>query len=282
MENYSPLRYPGGKGRVADFFKRIFRANDLCDGVYIEPYAGGASVGLSLLMNEYASTIVINDIDPAIYAFWHAVLKKTDQLCDLILSTPVSVGTWDQQKRIQIAGDASNLLRLGFSTFFLNRTNRSGILSGGIIGGRSQDGEWKIDARYNKETLVGRIRRIAEYKDRIDLHNSDAVRLLRRLRKKLPSNSLFYFDPPYYVQGKNLYLNYYSKSDHSTIAQEISCIASQKWVVTYDDVDPIRALYTSYRSEKFSLGYSAGSDRRSGQEIMVFSNQLSVPTGAIT
>lgn len=69
MDYCSPLRYPGGKGKVADYFKQIFRDNSLYDGVYVEPYAGGASVALSLLFNEYVSKIIINDIDRSIFAF---------------------------------------------------------------------------------------------------------------------------------------------------------------------------------------------------------------------
>ena len=200
MDYYSPLRYPGGKGKVADYFKQIFKENLLYDGVYVEPYAGGASVGLSLLFNEYASRIVINDIDKSIYGFWYSVLNRTDELCKMIRDTPVNMKTWDEQKRIQKEKHRYGVLKVGFSTFFLNRTNRSGIINAGVIGGRKQDGQWKIDARYNRTDLIRRIERIALYKEKIDLRNSDAVDLVKSLRPKLPSKTLFYFDPPYYVK----------------------------------------------------------------------------------
>lgn len=273
MDYYSPLRYPGGKGKVADYFKQIFKDNLLYDGIYVEPYAGGASVGLSLLFNEYASKIIINDIDRSIFAFWDSVLNRTDELCKLVYDTPVNIRNWDEQKRIQKEKSRYGLLKVGFSTFYLNRTNRSGILNAGIIGGRQQNGEWKIDARYNKTDLINRIEKIALYKDKISLFNSDAVELVKSLKKKLPQKTLFYFDPPYYVKGKDLYLNYYNGNDHQEIATQIGGLTKQKWIVTYDNVQPIKKLYNNFRQVKYSLNYSA-SQATKGKEIMIFSDNL--------
>jgi len=280
MDYYSPLRYPGGKGKVADYFKLIFKENLLYDGVYVEPYAGGASVALSLLFNEYASKIIINDIDRSIFAFWHAVLNKTDKLCNLIKDTPITVTTWDEQKKVQKEKSKHGLLKVGFSTFFLNRTNRSGILNAGIIGGRQQAGEWKIDARFNKADLINRIERIASYKDRIELHNSDAVELVKSLSNILPQKTLFYFDPPYYVKGKDLYLNYYEDSDHKEIADEVNKLRKHRWIVTYDNVQPIRQLYNNFRQEKYSLNYSAATASK-GEEVMIFSDNIYIAEHSI-
>lgn len=270
---YSPLRYPGGKGRVADYFKKVIRENHLMDGVYVEPYAGGASVALSLLMNEYVSKVVINDVDRSVYAFWHSVLNKTSAFCELVRKTKVSVPVWRKQREIQRNASKHGLLELGFSTFFLNRTNRSGILNGGVIGGLDQTGEWKIDARYNKAALIARIERIGEFRKRIQLHNSDAVDLVRELLPHLPKKTLFYFDPPYFVKGKDLYHNHYEPMDHSQVATTISRIREQFWVVTYDNVNPIRRLYKPFRKKLFSLNYSAAKASK-GEEVMIFSDNL--------
>lgn len=277
MDFYSPLRYPGGKGKVADYFKQIFKDNSLYDGIYIEPFAGGASVALSLLFNEYASKIIINDKDHSIYAFWHSVLNETDELCRLINDTNISVETWDVQKSIQKGLNQHTITEVGFSTFFLNRTNRSGIIKAGIIGGRNQDGAWKIDARFNKKDLIKRIERIAQYRNRIDLYNNDALDLVGKLRDTLPAKSLFYFDPPYYVKGKDLYLNYFQYSDHKTIADEISKVNNQKWIVTYDFVTPICDLYKTFRQKKFNLNYSAAK-ASVGEEVMIFSDNITIAT----
>jgi len=274
MRYYSPLRYPGGKRKISGYFKDIFKKNALYDAVYVEPYAGGAAVGLSLLFDEYVSKIIINDVDKSIFAFWYSIINNTDKFCIMIKETPINIKEWKKQKEIQKKG-SSNLLRLGFSTFFLNRTNISGIINGGVIGGIEQKGKWKIDARFNKEDLIRRIKRIALYNDRIKVYNKDAKELVRILSTSLSSNVLFYLDPPYYVKGKDLYLNYYNHNDHKQICSQIKKIKSQKWVITYDNVKPIRDIYKKFRKRKFSINYSAGKTSN-GEEIMIFSDNINI------
>lgn len=277
MEFLSPLRYPGGKAKVADFVRCLIEKNALLDGTYVEPYVGGGSVALSLLFNEYVKDIYINDKDIAIYAFWHSVLHEPEALCKLIKDTPVTVETWFKLRDYQDKTDNVDLLHLGFSTFFLNRTNRSGILKAGVIGGYEQTGNYKINARFNKEDLIKRIERIADYSDRIHLTNEDAVTLVQRLKKELPYNTLFYLDPPYYIKGKGLYLNYYNDNDHQNIANSISDFREHKWIISYDNVDFIANLYSRFRQKTFELNYSASNSGK-GKEIMIFSDNLVIPS----
>ena len=271
----SPLRYPGGKLKVVGYIKRLFEVNDLMDGTYIEPYAGGASVALTLLFSEYASRIKINDIDRSIYAFWHSVLEETEGLCRLIQDTPVTMEQWERQREVQARKQEAELVELGFSTFFLNRANRSGILSGGVIGGKNQDGKWKIDARYNKADLIERIESVAEYKDRIELTSMDAVELIKRYKRAPKAKTFCYLDPPYYVKGRDLYLNYYTDDDHRAIAKAIKKYKGQ-WIISYDAVDFIKGLYQEYRQKEYQLSYSAGNPAK-GKEIMVYSEGLEIP-----
>ena len=274
----SPLRYPGGKLKVVDYIKRVFEANDLFDGVYIEPYAGGASVALSLLFSEYAHSIRINDIDLSIYAFWHSVIHDTDALCRMIAETPVNMDVWHRQRDIQKYKETVDLLTLGFSTFFLNRANRSGILSAGAIGGQHQTGRFPITARFNKKDLIGRIQNIAEYADRIVLTNLDAVELLGSL-SSITEKSLCYLDPPYYVKGRDLYLNYYEDKDHQQIADAVARYP-HKWIMSYDAVPFIKDLYRTYRQCEYHLSYSAGNPAK-GREVMIYSDELVVPDSSI-
>lgn len=271
----SPLRYPGGKLKVVDYIKKLFEVNDLMDGTYIEPYAGGASVALTLLFSEYASRIKINDIDRSIYAFWYSVLEETEGLCRMIQDTPVTMEQWERQREVQARKQEAELLELGFSTFFLNRANRSGILSGGVIGGKNQDGKWKIDARYNKADLIERIESVAEYKDRIELTSMDAVELIKRYKRAPKAKTFCYLDPPYYVKGRDLYLNYYTDDDHRAIAKAIKKYRGQ-WIISYDAVDFIKGLYQEYRQKEYQLSYSAGNPAK-GKEIMVYSEGLEIP-----
>ena len=273
MTFYSPLRYPGGKGKLANYFKLIFEKDSLNRGIYVEPYAGGASIALTLLIEGYAENIIINDIDRSIFAFWYSVLNYTNELCNLIKKTPVTIAEWHKQKTIQKNIFNVDILSLGFSTFFLNRTNRSGILNAGPIGGYDQSGKWKINARYNKKALIRRIKQIAKYKSKIELYNLDAIKLIKLLKNRLSNKTLFYLDPPYYKNGKKLYLNYYLGEDHKKILVEINTINKQKWIITYDDVEQIRKLYSNKKQINYNLTYSAGKSKK-GNELMIFSDNL--------
>lgn len=271
----SPLRYPGGKLKVVDYVKQLMEVNDLIGGTYIEPYAGGASVALSLLFDKYAGKIKINDRDRAIYAFWYSVLNETEELCRMINDVPVTMDIWQVQHELQKHKEEAGLLELGFSTFFLNRTNRSGILNGGVIGGKNQLGTWKIDARYNKKDLIERIEHVAGYADLIELTSMDAVALIKRYKRTPAVKTFCYLDPPYYVKGQDLYLNYYRDEDHQDIAKAIKKFKGQ-WIISYDAVDFISELYKDYRQKEYYLSYSAGNPAK-GKEIMVYSNGLLIP-----
>lgn len=273
---YSPLRYPGGKGKISTFFSEFFEANNLVGGTYVEPYVGGGSIALFLLMNDIVRRIVINDKDRSLFAFWHSVKKHPDELCKLIHDTPITMDVWYEQRNIQRSKDQVDLLTLGFSTFFLNRTNRSGIIKGGVIGGLNQTGNYLIDARYKKEHLISRINDIADYVDRIELYNLDAVELVDTLAGQLEENSLFYFDPPYYVKGQGLYMNYYNDCDHHNIYDTIVQMRRYKWIVTYDKVPFIYNLYSKFRMYEYSLNYSAATVGK-GEEYIVFSNNSIIP-----
>jgi DNA adenine methylase len=273
---YSPLRYPGGKGKIANFIKLVFEKNLLLDGCYVEPYAGGASVALSLLFGEYSSKIIINDFDRAIFAFWHSVLYETEKLCALIYDTKIDIITWREQKEIQKQKENVSLLELGFSTFFLNRTNRSGIIKAGVIGGNDQLGKYKIDARFNKIDLVNRIQRIAKYKDRILLFNLDAIELIKTITQSLPEKTLIYFDPPYYLKGKDLYVNHYKHEDHLLVSKMINGISKHKWIVSYDNAPEIKEMYKKHKNFEYALNYSAV-NATTGIEIMIYHKELFIP-----
>lgn len=275
---YSPLRYPGGKGKILSFMIDLIKLNKLENIEYIEPYAGGAAVALGLLLNNKVSQIHINDSDKAIYAFWDSVLNYTDEFIQKIEETPITVEEWRIQKSIYNNIEQYSVLDIGFSAFFLNRCNRSGVLKGGIIGGYEQNGKWKIDARFNKTELTARIKRIAEYKEKIHLYNKDTAELLENNKTKF-KNCILYLDPPYYEKGYQLYKNHYKPSDHekiSKLVKELNCY----WVVSYDNVDPIIALYDNIPKREFNISYSAGKNR-SGKEVMFFSSNLQIPNKKI-
>src|ERR1700674_1907547 len=273
MRDASPLRYPGGKWRLSELFERIIKTNNLRGSHYVEPYAGGASLALSLLISGQVSEIHLNDLDPAIYAFWHSVLNRNRDFIELLDSTPVTPDERSNQKAIYFKGTSASKFRLGFATFFLNRTNHSGILNGGMIGGKKQSGCWKIGARFNRVELLRRIERIGTLKNRIHLSCDDALAFLRK--NKFPRTSLKYLDPPYYCAGQRLYLNAYKPCDHAAVSDYVQGLRSH-WIVSYDDVSPIRRLYDHVRSRRIKLIHTARVAQM-GNEVLFFSAGLRIP-----
>lgn len=276
MKPTTPLRYPGGKGKLTPFIKMVFEENDLVGGHYVEPYAGGAGIAMNLLMLQYASCVHLNDVDPAVFAFWHSVLNFPDDLCKRIRDAKLNLKERLRQKAVQAEMEKHSLLDVGFSTFYLNRTNRSGILNGGVIGGNDQTGEWKIDARFNKTELCRRVESIAMYSSRIRLYNLDAADLIVGVLPALPRNTLVYLDPPYYENADRLYRNHYKHADHLTIAKLVIEKIEQPWVVSYDNVPEISKMYRGITAIKYGMAYSA-QEYYKGSEVMFFSQNLTVP-----
>lgn len=269
----SPLRYPGGKGKVANYIKLILLENDLVGCDYVEPYAGGASVALSLLFEEYADHIHINDLNRSVHAFWKIVLERPQDFCELISTVTVDTDEWHRQRAVQDEENPSDF-DLAFSTFFLNRTSRSGIIGGGIIGGLDQTGPWKIDARFNRDDMIRRVRKIARYRNRITVTGLDAAEYVADVLPQTDS-AFVYLDPPYYVKGEGLYQNFYRHADHEQIASLVAEL-QVPWIVSYDSTPAIGALYDAFPSIGYDLSYSA-QRRHKGSESMYFSPGLALP-----
>lgn len=277
MKFFSPLRYPGGKNKLAKFIALVCEKNNV-DGHYVEPYAGGASVALHLLFNNHVREITINDQDRSIYAFWYSILNHTEEFCNRIKQTDVTVKTWRKMRKVQNDKNNASLFELGFSTFFLNRTNRSGIIIAGMIGGVKQKGEYKINCRFNKEELIQRIENIRDHKNNIHLYNLDALELVRRIQQKSKSkNVIFYFDPPYYLKGPSLYMDHYTDKDHEVVADKIRKIKNARWIVSYDNTPEIKRMYKDCRKKEYSFFHIAHHVRE-GKEVLFFSDNLITPS----
>lgn len=279
MQHCTPLRYPGGKQRLAPFIRELLAQNQLLAGEYVEPYAGGAGVAMELLLHGDVEHVHLNDSSYPIFAFWNSVLTQSDELCQRVADAALNVDEWQRQREIVRHPAEHAELDVGFSAFYLNRTNRSGVLTGGVIGGLAQAGKWKINARFNKAELVRRIRAIAEHADAITLRNWDAERFILDYIPTLPDNTLVYCDPPYYVKSSRLYLNRYNRDDHTRIAQVIQNRLARKWVVSYDGADEILRLYGERTHFLYDLQYNANRVYK-GEEIFIFADDVIVPTAS--
>lgn len=277
----SPLRYPGGKARLAPFFARLLEEQPDPPSIYAEPFAGGAGAALQLLFEERVSRVMINDLNPGIAAFWRAVTEHSDEFAEIVEKMEVTLDTWSWARDTYASrGSALSDLDLGMATFFLNRCNRSGILHARPIGGMRQDGKWKIDARFNRTALAQRIRRIGDYRTRISVSELNAIDFIAKVDDLDPAEVLMYVDPPYLGQGDALYMNSLSLPDHEALAVSLNA-SRARWVLTYDADDRVTSsLYTGLRCLEFRIAHTAAR-QHVGVELAVFSRGLRVPSSEI-
>ena len=274
---YSPLRYPGGKGKLASFMEYMIDQLGHRGGTYIEPFAGGAGIAMELLLRNVVSRIVINDYDKAVWSFWKAILTETDRFVEEIRTVPLTVDEWQKQHEILVTQNDKYSFELGFAAFYLNRTNRSGIIKGGVIEGQEQAKDWKMDVRFKREELVTRIQRIAARKKDIKLYNKDVNSFIKNYVPLYEENALIYFDPPYFRKGQQLYMNFFNYKDHVRIEQEIREHVNCDWIITYDYEPQIEEIYHNYNLRLYDLNYSV-STKRKASELMIFKDGIFIPS----
>lgn len=277
MSRYrTPLRYPGGKQRLAPFIAELLEHNEAVGWNYVEPYAGGAGAAMELLLAEKVGHVFLNDSSRHLYAFWTSILQRPDEFCRRISRARLSVASWRSHREVVRHPDQHDLTDLGFSTFYLNRCNRSGVLTGGVIGGLAQRGRWTIDARFPRNELITRIEVIASRSKHITVSNLDAEQFMLERVNALAPETLVYCDPPYFQGAERLYLNAYQPADHVRLASSIQHKLKRPWLVSYDGHPSIIKLYRKRRKFSYTIQYSAIRSY-AGTEVFVFSDNLKIP-----
>jgi DNA adenine methylase len=276
MKTASPLRYPGGKSAMAGLLGEVRKLNGLGNRPIAEPFAGGAGASLTLLYLEETPEIHINDADSAIHAFWWTLANRPKPFLDLLARVPVTMDEWLRQRKTYRSKGRVSRLRRGFSAFFLNRCNRSGIITnGGPIGGVRQEGKWRLDARFNRAGLRRRCERVVEYRERIFVSDRDGMDFIRNFE---PGTTFFFIDPPYFGKGPTLYLNALDEQYHNALADQLRSMSDQSWVLTYDDCAAVRRLYGGWaRVRPFSLRY-AGTGGPNGAEVLITPKWMRLPS----
>jgi len=280
MKPASPLRYPGGKGGLSSFLVNLLELNGLTGCSYYEPYAGGAGAALNLLRLGAVGRVHINDADPRIYALWRSILDENDRFVEAILSVPLSIREWYSRQAICATADSRDLFELGFSAFYMNRCNRSGVLKGaGPIGGYAQKGVWRLDARFNREELASRVRKLGLERELITITGLDAIDFLKRClpRGRTRAKAFVYADPPYVMKGQKLYLNAYSPDDHAELSLYLAQQKQLPWLVSYDDAPLIRSLYEMHQIDVLPIRYSL-QHKRAAQELLIAPHRIYLPS----
>lgn len=273
----SPLRYPGGKQSLAPFVRFLIEENGMGGCTYAEPYAGGAGLALRLLMDGVVSRVLLNDKCPMVTSFWRSLFWQTDILLSMIDREPVTMDTWYRTREVTRQYSEFSQVEVAFSLFFQNRTNFSGVIDGGVIGGKKQQGKYKLDARYPKQRLLKLMERVAEMRNHVEICNMDAIAFMEERLLPLADTCLTYCDPPYYEKGQALYMNSYNPHDHAQVAAFLlTHMHEMRWMVSYDNAPQIIELYKTAPLYSFDLPYSARRVRK-GSELLSLCNSLTLP-----
>ena len=266
----SPFRYPGGKGFLTDLLRQKVMNLEGPKRAYAEPFCGGAGAAINLLLDRDVQQIHLNDLDPCVYSAWVALATDTDQFLERLRVIPVTVEEWQTQRQIATDHTSGYDFDAGFATFFLNRTSRAGIVKGsGPVGGYEQKGEWKIDARFYRDTMIRRIERIGELRDNIELTNQTAEDFLDDINRSGNAKNTFVFiDPPYFEIGSRLYLNGMGEDGHSKLAEKLRMGLASDWLMTYDDHPEIRRLYSNFDVTELEVLYSLQRQRRVNEVVI--------------
>lgn len=266
----SPFRYPGGKGFLTDLLRQKIHEMEGPKRGYAEPFCGGAGAAINLLLDGDVQQIFLNDLDPCVYSAWVAIVNETERFLEKLREVPVTVEEWKIQRKIATDHEAGYDFNVGFATYFLNRTSRAGIVVGsGPIGGYAQSGNWKIDARFYRETMIGRIERLGQFSDRIALTNEPAESFLNQIENSENAKNTFVFiDPPYFEIGSRLYLNGMGDDGHSSLAQKLLLGLKSRWLMTYDDHPEIRRLYKKFDVTELEVLYSLQRQRKVNEVVI--------------
>lgn len=271
----TPLRYPGGKGVLKYFLANSVLNNNLKGGVIVEPFCGGSGATIPLLKSGIIEELWMNDASPLISSFWESLFFNTNELVKLIKETPVCMKTWNACKEVVDSPYKHDTLKLGFSSFFLNRTNRSGLLMGGPIGGKNQSGPYLMQCRFNKEKLISRVLSVASLRDKVKIDNIDGVDFLKKTESMVDS-SLVFIDPPYVKQGYNIYRKYsFKKHDHVRLSEYIQR-SKWKWIITYDDHQLVKDLYSGDAVQSMRIDYFSKKEK-SNNEIIFAAQSCILP-----
>lgn len=279
MRHCSPLRYPGGKAILSQFLTDAIDLNDLRDCAYYEPYAGGAGAALTLLKGGVVSEVYLNDADIRIYAFWRACLHHAERFVSRIASVPLTIKEWRRQQEVCSNPGQYPLFDVGFAAFYMNRCNRSGVLTGsGPIGGYEQAGKWRMDVRFNRATLAERVLKLSQMRSSIHVANKDAIEFLEATlpRGRGRRHVFVYLDPPYVSKGQRLYLNAYEAEDHRNLAKYLGYQQTLPWIMSYDDSDLVRQLYQDYQMAMLPIRYTL-QEKRPALELVIAPHHVEVP-----
>ena len=266
----TPLRYPGGKTWLLDYVKAFARFHKLSSTTIVEPYGGSASISVGLIRSQLVTDATVCERDPLIVAFWNVAIHRNEELIEYLSSLEINMETWYGLRRY-LDLEKTNLqneLEAAGAFLFFNRTNYSGIIKGGPLGGKKQLSKYKLNCRFNKGRIADKIRSLKALEDKLKIIQIDGLEYMKNHALQSPDNVFFYVDPPYYGAGKDLYRFYFTDFDHQQLSAFLTG-TEIPWLLSYDDAEFIRNLYQKKSNLPVYTDYQSGHLRRGVKELLI-------------
>jgi len=230
----SPFRYPGGKTWLVPEIRLWLNKLGFRPNIFIEPFAGGGIASLTAIMENKADKVILCELDHQVAAVWQTILKDADWLVDKILSFDINLNN----VRELLSREFTNYKDIAFQTLVKNRTQRGGIMAPGASLMNSGENGKGVTSRWYPDTIAKRIKKIHEYRERIEFIQGDGMQIIEHYRDD--ERVVFFVDPPYTAgrksAGKRLYVH--NEIDHERLFDLMSKI-SGKFLMTYDNTPEV-------------------------------------------
>lgn len=240
----SPLRYPGGKTWLIPHIRFWLGRMNPRPLELIEPFAGGAIVSLTAVMENLVQRAVMAEIDQDVAAFWNAALHHNNELRRWVKEFNPTRDSVSQLSSL----DPESMAPKGFRTLVLNRTRRGGILADGASLARLGENGKGLLSRWYPDTIVRRLRDISHHSDRIEFIQSDGLDVLESRLRNGDAGTVVFADPPYTAGGKRAGKRLYNSHiiDHQRL---FSILANSRtdFLMTYDKSPEILSLIGTYQ-----------------------------------
>ena len=277
------FRYAGGKSKLRELIiQRLVDIGKPCCLEYREPFFGGGSVGLNYFRHrdKYGKLFVsrpnfsrlwINDRDYGISCLWTSVIKYPQELCAKVRAFTPSVEAFYDIKNelLSLVHASEDVVDIGFRKLAIHQISYSGLgtMSGGPLGGASQQSKYGIGCRWSPEYICKQIMKIHYEFSHLTVHSEKCTDYdFQDLITDTSVPALLYLDPPYYVKGNVLYQEKFSCEDHTRLATLLH-ETKHCWLLSYDDCPEIRELYKWAHLESVDVNYSITAAKKDGKSV---------------
>lgn len=206
--------------------------------LFVEPFAGGGIVSLTVAFEGFADHVILVELDPDVAAVWKAITgpnfrKLSDRICRFDVTK--------ENVQRELSQTSTDIGDIAFRTILKNRMYHGGILAPGSSLIKHGENGKGLRSRWYPKTLADRINAIGDIRERFTVVEGDGIAEIRKHYRK--QKAVFFIDPPYTAAGKKAGKRLYrhNELDHADLFNATKRIKGN-FLMTYDDAEGVRKL----------------------------------------